>query len=75
MKKKNPFGKITDSDNPYAIYHDPYLDIKSQHSKKSIAFFESLSKELSISLLLIDSELLQHLEKHSLFLVNQSIQL
>ena len=27
MNKKNPFEKITDTDNPYATYHDPLLDI------------------------------------------------
>ena len=27
MRKKNPFERITESDNHYAIYHDPYLDI------------------------------------------------
>ena len=27
MRKKNPFGKMVKSDNPYAVYHDPYLDI------------------------------------------------
>ena len=27
MRKKNPFGKTVSEDNPYAIYHDPYLDI------------------------------------------------